>query len=120
VHSDKYQSYGGQFAAFDPLANLRVGVEVLKDCIRMAGSVEGGLKHYVGAANLEDDGGYAEKVMAEYARLQQVADGRSVRTLTPQVVPDATVTKALDAPVAPEVAPALPAGPANTATLALG
>jgi soluble lytic murein transglycosylase-like protein len=78
IHSDKYQSFGGQFAAFDPLANLHVGVKVLKDCIRMAGSIEGGLKYYVGAANLETDGGYAAKVMTEYARLQSVAQGHKV------------------------------------------
>ena len=121
IHSDKYQSFGGQFAAFDPLANLRVGVKVLKDCIRMAGSVEGGLKYYVGAGNMESDGGYAAKVMAEYARLQQVADGRPIRTLTPQVTPEATVTKVIDTPAAPEAAPeAAPATPDNAATVAMG
>lgn len=78
IHSDKYQSFGGKFAAFDPLANLHVGVKVLQDCIRVAGSVEGGLRYYVGAANMEDDGGYTAKVLAEYARLQQVAQGRKV------------------------------------------
>lgn len=78
IHSDKYQSFGGKFAAFDPLANLHVGVKVLQDCIRMAGSIEGGLKYYVGAANMETDGGYASKVMAEHARLQQVVQGRKV------------------------------------------
>lgn len=86
VHSDKYESYGGKFAAFDPLANLRVGVKVLQDCIRGAGSVEGGLKSYVGAANTEDDGGYAAKVMAEYARLQRVAQGGKEPIFTPPVV----------------------------------
>ncbi|HSO45962.1 MAG TPA: lytic transglycosylase domain-containing protein [Rhodoferax sp.] len=120
IHSDKYQSFGGHFAAFDPLANLRVGVKVLKDCIRMAGSVEGGLKYYVGAGNMDSDGGYAAKVMAEYARLQQVADGRPIRTLTPQVTPEATVTKVIDTPTAAEAAPATPAEPDNTATLAMG
>src|SRR5512133_1240742 len=78
IHSDKYQSFGGKFAAFDPLANLQVGVKVLQDCIRVAGSIEGGLRNYVGAANMEDDGGYASKVMAEHARLQQVVQGRKV------------------------------------------
>lgn len=86
VHSDKYETFGGKFAAFDPLANLRVGVKVLKDCIQMAGSVEGGLRYYVGAANLESDNGYAEKVMIEYGRLQQVATGRSVPLTSPQTV----------------------------------
>lgn len=78
IHSDKYQSFGGKFAAFDPLANLQVGVKVLQDCIRVAGSVEGGLRNYVGASNMEDDGGYTSKVMAEHARLQQVVQGRKV------------------------------------------
>lgn len=78
VHTDKYQSFGGHFAAFDPVSNLRVGVKVLQECIARAGSVEGGLRHYVGAANMPDDGGYAAKVMAEHFRLRQVANGRSM------------------------------------------
>lgn len=86
IHSDKYESFGGKFAAFDPLANLRVGAKVLQDCIRAAGSVEGGLKCYVGAANLEDDNGYAAKVMAEYGRLQRVAQGVRVPTFTPPIM----------------------------------
>ena len=76
IHHDKYAHFGGKFAAFDPVTNLRVGVKVLEECITRAGSVEGGLKFYVGAANLEDDGGYAGKVMAEHARLQAVASGK--------------------------------------------
>jgi soluble lytic murein transglycosylase-like protein len=72
VHVDKYDGYGGQFAAFDPLSNLRVGVWVLRDCIDKAGSTEGGLRCYVGAAHLKTDRGYASKVLAEYGRLQQI------------------------------------------------
>ena len=78
VHSDKYESFGGKLAAFDPLTNLKVGVKVLQECIARAGSTEGGLRYYVGAANTDEDGGYVEKVIAEYARLQAVAKGRSV------------------------------------------
>ncbi len=52
VHDDKYEPYGGVRAAFDPVTNLRVGVQVLKECIVRAGSFEAGLKFYVGAANL--------------------------------------------------------------------
>lgn len=92
VHSDKYDHFGGSLAAFDPVANLRVGVKVLQECIaRAGGSLEGGLKFYVGAANIEDDGGYAAKVMAEHARLRQVAAGQatpfSAPTTTAQPVP---------------------------------
>lgn len=61
VHTDKYENFGGHFAAFDPVTNLRVGVKVLQECIARAGSVEGGLRYYVGAANLPDDGGYSSK-----------------------------------------------------------
>jgi hypothetical protein len=82
VHGDKYESAGGTLTAFDPVTNMRVGVKVLQECIARAGSLEGGLRYYVGAANLEDDGGYAGKVMAEHARLRQVADGRSPPTTT--------------------------------------
>lgn len=83
VHEEKYQGFGGTLAAFDPVANLRVGVSVLKECIHRAGSLEGGLKLYVGAGNLKDDQGYAAKVMAENARLQQVAKGLKVPTSAP-------------------------------------
>lgn len=88
IHSDKYEGFGGKLAAFDPVSNLRVGVKVLQECIRRAGSVEGGLKFYVGAGNMENDGGYAAKVMAEHNRLQQVATGgRTPPASTPRTIP---------------------------------
>ena len=82
VHSDKYQGFGGTLAAFDPVANLRVGVNVLRDCIQRGGGVEGGLKLYVGAGNAKDDSGYAHKVLNEQKRLQQVAKGVKVSITT--------------------------------------
>jgi len=83
VHTDKYEDFGGQLAAFDPVSNLRVGVQVLKDAIRRAGSVEGGLRLYVGAVTT-DGSGYINKVMAEHLRIQSVASGKPVpRTVTP-------------------------------------
>jgi hypothetical protein len=102
VHRDKYQNFGGEFAAFDPLANLQVGVKVLLDCIRAAGSVEGGLKYYVGAGNDEDDNGYTAKVMAEYSRLQQVALGRAVPAFLPVVVAPKEASLPTPAPSQPE------------------
>lgn len=87
VHSDKYEPFGGKLAAFDPLTNLRVGAKVLQDCIKRAGSLEEGLRFYVGAANLDDDRGYAAKVLAEHARLNSVANGRAVPLQTTQAVP---------------------------------
>ena len=84
VHSDKYDNYGGKLAAFDPVTNLRVGARVLQECIQRAGSVQAGLKFYVGAALHPDDGGYGDKVLAEHGRLQSVAAGRAVPLATPQ------------------------------------
>jgi hypothetical protein len=86
VHDDKYEVFGGLRAAFDPVTNLRVGVQVLKECIARAGSVEGGLRFYVGAANLPDDGGYAAKVLGEQAYLKQVATGKAVPVTAPAVI----------------------------------
>jgi hypothetical protein len=87
IHSDKYQGFGGQLAAFDPVSNVRVGVKVLKDCISRGGSVEGGLKLYVGAGNMAYDGGYTAKVMAEYNRLQGVINGRQIPYNPPRIIP---------------------------------
>ena len=82
VHSDKYQGFGGQVAAFDPLSNVKVGVIVLRECITRAGSVEGGLKLYVGAVENSSDS-YVGRVLAEHSRLQKVAQGMRVPTVEP-------------------------------------
>jgi hypothetical protein len=92
IHDDKYEAFGGNHAAFDPVTNLRVGVQVLKECIARAGSVEAGLRYYVGAANLADDGGYAGKVLAEQDHLRLVAAGKSVSVTAPLIVPTTPVT----------------------------
>ncbi len=78
VHDDKYIAFGGNFAAFDPVSNVRVGVQVLKECIQRAGGVEEGLRYYVGAANLSDDAGYASRVLTEAEQMKAVAAGRQV------------------------------------------
>ena len=78
IHTEKYDDYGGDMAAFDPISNLRVGVEVLKESIARNGSLEAGLRQYVGAANSGEDGGYIAKVLAEQQPLQEVALGRTV------------------------------------------
>lgn len=103
VHDDKYVAFGGRHAAFDPVTNLRVGVQVLKECIARAGSLEAGLRFYVGAANLVDDGGYAGKVLAEQGQLRLVAGGKSVPP-TISVMPQ--VTRTPPALAAPQPAPA--------------
>lgn len=112
VHTDKYQRFGGHLAAFDPVSNLRVGVKVLQECIARAGSLEGGLRYYVGAANLPHDSGYAAKVMSEHLKLRQVADGR---TLPRNPAP--TLATQNPEPIVPVTAPQPPAAPDNVALL---
>jgi Transglycosylase SLT domain len=108
VHDKKYVPFGGNHAAFDPVTNLRVGVQVLKDCIAQAGSLEAGLRHYVGAANLANDGGYASKVLGEQSNLKKVVDGKGVPVNAPIVpVPVPPARIATTPPV--DSAPATPA-----------
>lgn len=104
VHTDKYEDVGGQLAAFDPVTNLRVGVKVLMECITRAGSVEGGLRFYVGAGNLTDDGGYATKVLAEYSRLRKIAGGRPVAMALPLLAANAPQAAPASAVIAPPAA----------------
>ena len=116
LHDDKYEAFGGSHAAFDPVTNLRVGVQVLKECIARSGGLEAGLRSYVGAANSGEDGGYAAKVLAQQSILRAIAGGAKVRTTTAaaapvarprtagEAAPPATTTEPANAPV--EAAPA--------------
>nr|WP_229506948.1 lytic transglycosylase domain-containing protein [Pseudoduganella rivuli] len=96
VHHDKFQEMGGVQAALNPVANIRVGSLILKDYVTRGGSVEAGLKWYVGAAAFETDEGYGSKVMAEYKKLQQVSTGKKVPTTNPVIV--ATPAPAVKSP----------------------
>lgn len=100
VHTDKFQEMGGVQAALNPVANIRVGAMILKDYVAKGGSVEAGLKYYVGAAAFETDDGYGSRVMAEYSRLKQVSAGKKVPYITPpqQVAAAPAPVKAKEAP----------------------
>jgi hypothetical protein len=103
VHTDKYEDFGGKLAAFDPLTNLRVGAKVLQECIKRAGSIEGGLRLYVGAVTT-DGNWYVDRVMAEHLRIRSVALGKPMPTSFPKA---AAISVAAPAEAAPE-APAAP------------
>ncbi len=73
VHTDKFEKFGeGPDDAFHPEVNIRVGAQILYDCIRRRGSVTNGLKCYVGATG-PDDGGYSKKVLSEMRRMALAA-----------------------------------------------
>jgi hypothetical protein len=70
VHTERFADYGGTHVALNPIVNIRVGTEILRDLIQRFGSVEAGLKAYVGSATQNDDGGYGARVLGERARLE--------------------------------------------------
>jgi soluble lytic murein transglycosylase-like protein len=78
VHAEKFLPFGGIPAAFDPVANIRVGSDILKQYLKREGTVEGALKSYVGAAFLQDDGGYGQKVLNARERIAAAAAGKPV------------------------------------------
>lgn len=69
VHKDKFKGFAeGTVAALNPIANMRVGSQILYDCIKRRGSVKAGLACYVGSTGT-GDGGYGAKVLAERRRI---------------------------------------------------
>ena len=113
VHHDKFEEVGGTQAALNPVANIRVGAQILKEYVKRGGSVEAGLKTYVGAAAFETDQGYGSKVLAEYKRLKMVASGKQVPTFTPPAPAPAPAPAAIMADkAAPAEAPKAEPAPA--------
>jgi hypothetical protein len=80
VHAQRYEEFGGKLAAFDPITNLRVGVSVLVDSIKLkGGNVDDGLRFYLGGDLTANGGeGYVAKVRAEQAHMDAVAAGQQV------------------------------------------
>jgi hypothetical protein len=72
-HLDKFEDLGGKDAVLNPVANIKVGALILKDYIARFGGIEAGLKAYSGAAEAEEDGGYASKVLGERDRIRGAA-----------------------------------------------
>ena len=97
VHTEKFAPYGGPAAAFKPEANIRVGAYILKSYIAMSGSLQGGLRYYVGGAAV-GDGGYAAKVMHERETLVALLKNTQIREV-PLEVSASQYSKVLPPPV---------------------
>jgi soluble lytic murein transglycosylase-like protein len=71
-HQDKLNALPGNNSLLDPVVNIHVGAQVLKESIRRAGSLEAGLQQYAGAVS-DEEGVYAAKVLAEKQRIESAA-----------------------------------------------
>ncbi len=95
VHSDKFESLAPtQRSAYHPIGNMQVGAQILKDCIQRGGSVDAGLRMYVGAGVSGNDGGYPEKVIAERDRIRLASGGKAFDTITRVTAPAVAPVKA--------------------------
>ncbi len=76
-HLDKLRVMGGEDAVFDPESNIHVGARILQEYVYRTGTLEAGLQFYNGAFR-DNSAQYAQKVMAERDRLEQVLRDRKL------------------------------------------
>lgn len=74
-HMDKLPIDAESRAFLDPVTNVRVGARILQESIRRQGGLMEGLQYYAGAID-DTEQTYANKVIAEKARLEQAARRR--------------------------------------------
>lgn len=70
-HGEKLLEHGGETALLDPHVNIQVGAQILREYLQRYGETETALQMYAGAFD-EPSSGYALKVLAERARLEQM------------------------------------------------
>ena len=71
-HKDKLPQPGGDSALLEPDINIQVGAKILREYLRRSGETESALQMYVGVGS--EDVLYPEKVLAERARMKQLAE----------------------------------------------
>lgn len=76
IHARRYEKFGGKSSFIDPLVSLKVGAEILRDCVKLKGSETEALRFYFGGGEASD--AYIQKVRAEQQRLNLVAAGSHV------------------------------------------
>lgn len=70
IHKDKFEALSpGDWSPLNPEMNMRVGAKIIREYTRRTGSVQAGLRWYVGAAIHGNDGGYPGKVLALKSRI---------------------------------------------------
>lgn len=77
IHAKRYEKFGGKSSFIDPIVSLKVGAEILRDCVKLkGGSEDEALRFYFGGG--ASSGAYIDKVRAEQRRLNMVAAGKRV------------------------------------------
>ena len=71
-HQEKLTEHGGGTALLEPEVNIQVGTQILREYLRRSGETESALQLYVGGGS--PDVLYPGKVLAERARLKQLAE----------------------------------------------
>ena len=71
-HQDKLPEHSGDAALLEPEVNIQVGAQILREYLRRSGETESALQMYVGGGS--PDVLYPERVLAERARLKQLAE----------------------------------------------
>jgi len=79
-HLDKLRAAGGEDAVFDPESNILVGARILQEYVYRTGTLVAGLQQYNGASR-DSNAYYAQRVMAERERLEQVMRTRGLLTI---------------------------------------
>jgi soluble lytic murein transglycosylase-like protein len=79
-HLDKLRAAGGEDAVFDPESNILVGARILQEYVYRTGTLVAGLQQYNGASR-DSNAYYAQRVMAERERLEQVVRTRGLLTV---------------------------------------
>jgi soluble lytic murein transglycosylase-like protein len=70
-HRAKLLEMGGDEAVLDPESNIHVGTRILQEYVYRTGTLEAGLQFYNGASR-DGSAQYAQKVMAERLKLEEV------------------------------------------------
>lgn len=72
IHRERLEAEGGAHAVFDPLVSLRVGAKILHDCVKLTGSIDNGLRFYLGGHSVDHD--TSQGYLARIGEIQQVLD----------------------------------------------
>ncbi len=74
-HQDKLAKIGDKASFLDPVTNVELGAQILHEAIRRQGDLKLGLQYYGGASD-DLEQAYANKVINEKQRLEQLARRR--------------------------------------------